>query len=237
MTQNRLALIGGTSLLESPRFNGAEQTIIETPYGTVTLLDQDGVVFLQRHGLEGYTPPHLINHKANIHALHQAGVEHILAIGSVGSLHRSISPGTLVVPDDFYAPHICISFFEDHRGHTPPGFNLPWRETILGTWMDSKLQPPKAKGVYCQTIGPRFETPAEIESFKNHAHVVGMTVASECILAGELDLPYAAVCMVDNYANGISKEMLSYESFKKQVHANEAKLIHVIETLIQGLPS
>ena len=36
-----------------------------------------------------------------------------------------------------------------------------------------------------------------------HAHLVGMTLASECIVANELGIAYAAVCVVDNMANGI----------------------------------
>ena len=36
-----------------------------------------------------------------------------------------------------------------------------------------------------------------------HADVIGMTVASECVVAGELGLRYAALCVVDNLANGV----------------------------------
>ena len=64
-------------------------------------------------------------------------------------------------------------------------------------------QAPRDGGVYWQTIGPRFETPAEIRLIAPHADVVGMTIASECILAGELGLEYAALCVVDNLANGL----------------------------------
>ena len=233
----RLALVGGTSLLESSQFRDAAPLPVSTPYGPVTLLEQKGILFLQRHGLEAYTPPHLINHRANLYALKQVGVQQILSVGSVGSLRASILPGTVVVPDDFYAPHVGISFFDDQRGHKAPGFHPGWRETVLNIWQHSDLSQPLNQGVYWQTLGPRFETPAEIRLFQPHVHVVGMTVASECILAGELDLPYAALCMVDNYANGIGTEALSYESFKAQVHANETRLIHIVQTLIKEIIS
>ena len=236
-SSSSLALIGGTSLLESPQFRDATPLPMGTPYGPVTLLEQNGILFLQRHGLEQYTPPHLINHRANIHALHQAGAQRVLSIGSVGSMRQDILPGTMVVPDDFYAPHLGISFFEDQRGHKPPGFHPTWRETILEHWQRSGLPLPQIGGIYWQTIGPRFETPAEIRILQPHVHLVGMTVAAECILAGELDLPYAALCMVDNFANGIHEEILSYESFKAQVHANEVQLRHTIKALIREITS
>ena len=66
-------------------------------------------------------------------------------------------------------------------------------------------QAPRDGGVYWQTLGPRFETPAEIRLIAAHADVVGMTIASECIVAGELGLDYAALCVVDNLANGLGE--------------------------------
>ena len=48
-----------------------------------------------------------------------------------------------------------------------------------------------------------------------HADVVGMTIASECIVAAELGLAYAAICVVDNLANGIGAgplEIIELES-------------------------
>ncbi len=58
-----------------------------------------------------------------------------------------------------------------------------------------------------------------------YADVVGMTIASECIVAGELGLAYAAVCVVDNLANGIgtgSLEILELEAAR----AANALLLH-----------
>jgi 5'-methylthioadenosine phosphorylase len=64
---------------------------------------------------------------------------------------------------------------------------------------------------------------------------VGMTVASECILASECQIPYAAICMIDNYANGISDEELTFESFKSQVRDNEALLLSIIKIFLDKL--
>ncbi|MBF0271784.1 MAG: MTAP family purine nucleoside phosphorylase [Magnetococcales bacterium] len=229
------ALIGGTSLLESRRFQDAAPRRIQTPYGAVTLLEQNGLLFLQRHGLGTYLPPHMINHKANLSALHLAGAKRILAISSVGSLRLDIPPGTFVVPDDFLAPHVNLSYFEDARGHQTPGFHAEWRQRILEVWGKTDLPAPRDKGVYWQTQGPRFETPAEIRMYQPHAHVVGMTVASECVLAADLGVPYAAMCVVDNYANGLTESPLTFAAFKEQVKANESQLLLILETLLLTL--
>ena len=74
---------------------------------------------------------------------------------------------------------------------------------MLDAWAGGRRGALRDGGVYWQTIGPRFETPAEIRLIAAHADLVGMTIASECIVAGELGLAYAAVCVVDNLANGI----------------------------------
>ncbi|MBF0283945.1 MAG: MTAP family purine nucleoside phosphorylase [Magnetococcales bacterium] len=230
-----LALIGGTSLLESDLFRRAERQRWSTPFGEVEWLRQGDLIFLQRHGLDHYTPPHRINHHVHLMALKEAGVARIAAVGSVGSLHLDIPPGTFLFPDDFYAPQVNPTFFDDVRGHRAPGFSLPWREEMMAAWRRAGLKGAIESGVYWQTTGPRFETPAEIRFHQSAAHVVGMTVASECILAGELGLDYAAVCMVDNFANGVAGEPLSFEGFKAQVRANGETIRHAIGSLLAVL--
>ncbi len=90
-------------------------------------------------------------------------------------------------------------------------------------------------GVYWQTFGPRFETPAEIRFIAQFADVVGMTVASECVLAGELDLAYAAVCVVDNLANGVGDANLTVDEFEAGKAANRAAVIATLDTLVPEL--
>jgi len=90
-------------------------------------------------------------------------------------------------------------------------------------------------GVYWQAIGPRFETPAEIRLMAAHADLVGMTIASECIVAGELGLAYAAVCVVDNFANGIGPGELSVEEMERHRSANIARLHDAIDAVLPGL--
>ena len=67
-------------------------------------------------------------------------------------------------------------------------------------------------GVYWQALGPRLETPAEIRHIARDADVIGMTIGSECVVAAELGLAYAAICAVVNYANGVGDEELTLTS-------------------------
>ena len=62
-----------------------------------------------------------------------------------------------------------------------------------------------------------------------------MTVASECILATEVGLPYAAVCVVDNLANGLGDTPLTLDEFNAGVAANRTRLIADLDALIPHL--
>lgn len=95
------------------------------------------------------------------------------------------------------------------------------------------MGPLRDGGVYWQTSGPRFETAAEIKLIAAHADLVGMTLASECIVAAELGLRYAAVCVVDNLANGIAAEPLSAAEVERHRATNA---IHLRDALDAVLP-
>src|SRR3954452_5418019 len=174
-----------------------------------------GAAIVQRHADDGsFVLPHAIDHEANLRPLLEQGCDRVLGIGSVGSLRTELAVGSLVCPDDFIALNLGDSIFGDARAHSAPGFAPRWREEVIAAWSEGG-QEPRDGGVYWQARGPRFETPAEIRLMAAYADVVGMTIASECIVAGEIGLAYAAVCLVDNLANGIgvgSLEILELEA-------------------------
>ncbi|MFH1126407.1 MAG: 6-oxopurine nucleoside phosphorylase, partial [Candidatus Altiarchaeota archaeon] len=91
------------------------------------------------------------------------------------------------------------------------------------------------KGVYVQTAGPRLETKAEINVIKKWGDVVGMTMASEAILAQERGLAYAAVCTVDNYAHGISKEILDFKRVMEEAASHSKKAVDFVVKAAEGL--
>jgi 5'-methylthioadenosine phosphorylase len=194
-----------------------------------------GAVALQRHGVDDYRPPHLIDHAANMRTLAEAGCDRALAIGSVGSLDAGLATGSFVCPHDFIALHLGVTTFDDARGHTLPGFDPEWRRELIAAWGVSGAAALRDGGVYWQTKGPRFETPAEIALIAPHADVVGMTLAAECIVAREIGLSYAAVCVVDNLANGVAARQLSTAALEAEREANARALRTSLEAVMPGL--
>jgi 5'-methylthioadenosine phosphorylase len=183
-----------------------------------------GAAIVQRHAADGsFVLPHAIDHAANLRPLLEQGCDRVLGIGSVGSLKADLAVGSLVCPSDFIALGQGDSIYEDARAHSAPGFAPRWREEVITAWSEGG-QSPRDGGVYWQARGPRFETPAEIRLMAAHADVVGMTIASECVVAGELGLDYAALCVVDNLANGLAAEPVSTAGMEADRRANAERL-------------
>lgn len=180
---------------------------------------------LQRHGeATAYLLPHRIDHVANMRALVAAGCDRVLAVGSVGGLRSELAPGTLVVPDDFIALDAApLSSIENEGAHRAVGFDPAWRRRVLHVIGETGAQA-RERGVYWQANGPRFETPAEVRLIAAHADVVGMTIASECLAACELGLSYAALCMVDNLANGVGEAQRGVEEIEAARERNRTTL-------------
>jgi len=238
---DRLAVVYGYSLPEGAHPVEGERVAVDAGGARpVEAIDAGEVVGLPRHGLDRAVPAHLVDHHANVRALCELGCGRVLALGSAGSLRLDLEVGSFVCPDDFYAPETAPTFYDDPRGHSVPGFDPGWRQSVLDAWRGASGMGLVDGGVYAQTIGPRFETPAEVRALARVADVVGMTLAAETVLAGEASLAYAAICSVDNLANGISDQPLTVEDYQRgrdlTAQALQAALEAVLPALATGAP-
>ena len=229
-----LGLLVGTSLLETDFGTNLQKRTIETDREPVPVHYTENLVVVQRHDSPtGYRAPHAIDHQSNLLALKQLEVETIVAVNSTGSLRKDVTPGTIVVPDDFINPWEPVTFHDDDGGHGVSQFDPELRDVLVTTVRNTVSQF-RTEATYLQTRGPRFETPAEARMFAEYADVVGMTAASEVTLACELDIPYATVCMVDNYVNGIAGSRVDMESFEESVAKNVPTVKNLVSTLIEN---
>jgi 5'-methylthioadenosine phosphorylase len=234
----RLGVVLGSGPLGA-LLEGARPLDLVTPWGPALLFENEHAVLLRRHGNAEHghqVPAHRVDHHRNIAALCAAGCDRVLATSSVGTLRRW-PVGSLLAPFDFYAPQANPSFHDDIAGYTIPGFDAAWRDVVLATWAAAGSSSLLDGGVYAQTTGPRFETPAEVRALAAHADVVGMTVASELILAAEAGLAYAAVCSVDNIANGLADERLTLEDVVLGAEANRERLVSDLQAVVPLLAS
>jgi 5'-methylthioadenosine phosphorylase len=226
----RLAVVGKHQTLGAPA-----PDVSRPDLGSLGVLDHGTHVSLYRHGLGTPVPPHEIDHAAHLRALAELGCDRVLALSSVGSLHRALPVGSFVVPDDFIALDQRPVMVERAYAHVVPGFTPAWRSRLLATWPQVTGEPVVAGGVYWQANGPRFETPAEVRLIAASADLVGMTVPSECVAANQAGLAYAAVCVVDNLANGVGDRPLTIDEFERGAAANAVRLASILERLLPEL--
>lgn len=210
-----LAIIGGSGLTTLSSLDVSHREVVRTPYGEPSgalvfgrIAGQEAV-FLARHGYGHTIPPHRVNYRANLWALHHAGVEGVISVASVGSIRGDLGPGDLVLPHQIidYTWGRNSTFFDGegspvtHVDFTHPyDASLRCRIAAAAKHLGINL---KIDAVYAATQGPRLETAAEINRMeRDGADLVGMTGMPEAILARELGLPYAAINVVANHAAG-----------------------------------
>jgi len=221
-----LGIIGGTSLVFA-KLPSLEKNVLNTPFGNAELLCGD-IVMLMRH--QNGRPPHRINYRANLAALAIAGATRIVAFGSSGSLKPEIPPGSLLIPTDYISMTDIPSIHDNATVHVRPELSPD-----LGKELSRIVPSARSGGVYVQTRGPRIETVAEVTALSKIADIVGMTLASEATLACELGMEFAALCTVDNYANGLGSEVLSYEHILSTSREHSARTEEIVTKIIREM--
>lgn len=228
-----LAIIGGSGLTQLANLDISHREIIRTPYGEpsgpVTFGNICGqpAMFLARHGYGHTIPPHEVNYRANLWALWSMKATAVVSVASVGSIRADLGPGDIVVPHQIidYTWGRKSTFHEGdgctvtHIDFTEPYDDELRRQILTAASMIGEEV--RMGGIYAATQGPRLETAAEINRLeRDGADLVGMTGMPEASLARELELPYAAINVVANYAAG---------------RADSARAIHfdAIETVLQ----
>lgn len=242
-----IGIIGGTGVYHLvERGDLKEKKVLNTPFGesppvSIFMLEDQEVAFLPRHKEGHDLPPHMINYRANVYTLKMLGADRILATNAVGSLNESLKPGEFLIPDDFldFTRTRPFTFYNDRAVHvdvTQP-YCPQLRQTIIsnGKKVDGKVV---ESGVYVCTEGPRFETPAEIQMFKKiGGAVVGMTGLPEAVLARELEMCYASICMISNYAASVSPEKVTIDEVFEVVEEKKKELTELIHNSILNISS
>ena len=232
-----LGIIAGTvSLRGQPLFAELREEQVDTDFGPATIFRSHKIVFIARHS-KGDThpriPPHLVNHQANLAAMNSLGVQEVIGVYSTGSLKRRLKPGALVVPNDYLMPTPGPTIFTDQTVHITPVLSEEVRRKCLQAAHECRC-PVVDGGVYWQTAGPRLETKAEITMMSRFADLVGMTMASEAIIAQELGLAFASLCSVDNYGHGLDVKGLTMEKIRWHAQRNSEKIALVLTRILKA---
>jgi 5'-methylthioinosine phosphorylase len=248
MTETKidLAVIGGSGLYQFPGLENVSRRALQTPYGPasgdVVLGDFAGrrLAFLARHG-EGHTlAPHRVNYRANLWALHALGARRIIGVNAVGGIRADMGPRTLVVPVQLIDyTHGRLSSFCDVDGAEVRhiDFSEPYTAALRQALLEAAGRAGIAAidgGCYGATQGPRLETRAEIARMKRDGcDLVGMTGMPEASLARELELDYACLALVANFAAGCGDQAeISIEEIFSHLAAATAQVPILLQAML-----
>ena len=242
-----LAIIGGSGLTQLANLEVTHREVMRTPYGdpsgavTFGQLGGQPVAFLARHGYGHTIPPHEVNYRANLWALHKIGASGVVSVASVGSIRADLKPGDIVIPHQLIdytwgrksTYHEGCGVAVRHVDFTDP-YDPALRQRLIEAAARAGMTVSDA-AVYAVTQGPRLETAAEIDRFeRDGADLVGMTAMPEAVLARELGMPYAAINLVANYAAGRadSRHGISFDAIEQVLQESMGRVRTIIAALV-----
>jgi len=242
----KVGIIGGSGLDDPQIIKNSSEISVATPYGKPSSPLNSGkisgvdVVILGRHGKEHQYSPTQVNYRANIHALKDQGVTHIIATTACGSLKEEIGRGDFVIIDQFidFTKHRKTTFYESFEsGIEHPNMAEPFdkflREMISQTSAELGYKTHNA-GTVITIEGPRFSTKAESKMFKIWgADIINMSIAPEAILANEVEIPYAAIAMSTDYDCWKEDEqVVSWEEILEVFNKNAERVKNLLLSII-----
>lgn len=243
----KIGIIGGSGLYEIDGLEFLEEIKLDNRFGSPSdnykIFDYKDCkfYFLNRHGKNHKILPHKVNYRANIYGFYELGVKHIFSFTAVGGINKLLKPGDMVVPDNAidmtYGRN--STFYDELEEKYHIDFTNPFCSYLRTVLIESCMAQDLSffdVGTYICTNGPRLETAAEIKFYKQvDADIVGMTLFPEAPLARELEICYANMSIVTNYAAGISKTKLTVDEVidtMKKSNENIKKVIQIIPDFI-----
>lgn len=242
-----LAIIGGTGVYAFPGLENPTRREVSTRWGTPSSAIVTGevngrrVAFLARHGERHTISPHRINYRANVAALHEMGAQRVVGVNAVGGIREDMAPRALAIPDQLidYTSGRAASFCDaDGEPVLHVEFGEPYaarlRHELVTAARDAGIAVVDG-GCYGATQGPRLETRAEIARMRRDGcDLVGMTGMPEAALARELDMEYACIVVVANWAAGCGPDPDAPISLG-EIHAHLAAASGQVSGIVRAL--
>jgi len=238
----KIGIIGGSGLDDSDLLKDFQILDVHNHWGHPSSVLKTGkvhdvdVVMLSRHGSTHSISPSGVNYRANIWALKDLGVTHIIATTACGSLREDIQRGDMVILDQMidFTRHRQVTFFDnfiDGAVHTQMAdpFNSLIRRKMIECCKDLNIKHHE-KATVITIEGPRFSTRAESFMFRQWgADVINMSTGPECILANEANIPYGCIAISTDYdCWKTDEEPVTFDEILKIFNQNIEKVKELI---------
>lgn len=166
------------------------------------------------HLYEGHPPSTVV---PMIRTLHLLGAQTLLATNAAGAIDPDAQPGQLMLLTDhinFQFGNALVGENDERFGPRFPAMDAAYDPALRSMILEVAQSEGIAlrQGVYLATLGPTFETPAEVRAFGiMGANAVGMSTVPEVIVARHCGMRVAAISVLTNLAAGLSEEALSHD--------------------------
>ena len=137
-----------------------------------------------------------------VHLVRELGIRNIVLVSAAGGIRDDLDPGSMMLVED----HLCAQplLATAERGAV---YDAGWKRRVIAA--SDGLQ--VSCGVFVWTIGPSYETPAEIVAFERRGgNAVGMSLVPEALWASALGMRVFAVAVITNRASGLSNRKLGH---------------------------
>ena len=244
-----VGILTGSGTYGLPGLETTEPMVVQTPFGETTVtrgsFAGEDVLHISRHGANHARLSSAVSHRANVFALKRLGADAVIACTACGSVDPGLEPGTLVVFDDLHftanrLPDGSLCTFHDVPGDPARGHWIlhggPFSEEVRSALRSAAAatgRPFRDGGVYGHVDGPRFNTPVEIRQLAACGVVaVSQTGGPETVLCGELQLPFALIGFVTDYANDVSDEPTPVATLERLLAASRAAFSEVLNAAV-----
>ena len=170
----------------------------------------------------------------SIKVFKRCGIRNIIITNSAGSMRKEFAPGTIVL----IAGHLDCTFQEKFENPILVNSQRFYSKelSMLVKKIASELDINLPSGNYCWTLGPAYETPAEINYFRSlSGTAVGMSTLPEILESGKLDLNILTLSVLTNFAAGLSKRPLTHEEVLENAMKSKADFIRILSNLINRI--
>lgn len=165
------------------------------------------------HFYEGYKPQDVV---LPIRLMKLMGAKVLFLTNTAGGINRSFNAGDFMLITDqisMSVPSPLIGENIDELGVRFPDMSEVYSRRLRKIIENSAVTAgvPLRRGVYIQTTGPQYETPAEIRAYERlGADAVGMSTAIEAIAARHAGMEICGISCISNLAAGISVNPLTH---------------------------
>lgn len=190
------------------------------------------------HYYEGYPMEDVV---LPLRVLHALGATRLVLTNAAGGIGAHLAAGDLMLLTDHIAsfvPSALLGPNEDSLGPRFPDMSEVYSRRLRGLAKEAagELSIPLKEGVYLQTTGPNYETPAEIRLYQGlGASAVGMSTACEAMAARHMGMEVCGISCITNLAAGLGTEPLSHEEVQETADRVGEQFQGLVERLLEKM--